>query len=86
MSAIPVGLTSNLYGEKIRPKSARRVASPSNIHTLIIFNNNKKVYLFFKHVFLLLYLKVPESTYVYLVLTYLSRCSSNMIQIKNENC
>jgi len=31
MSAIPVGLTSNLYGEKIRLNSAKRVASPSHV-------------------------------------------------------
>ena len=35
MSAIPVGLTSNLYGEKIRPNSAKRVASPSYIYLYI---------------------------------------------------
>ena len=32
MSAIPVGLTSNLYGEKISSNSATCVASPSNIN------------------------------------------------------
>ena len=36
MSAIPVGLTSNLYGEKIRPNSAKRVASPSHTCTPVI--------------------------------------------------
>ena len=41
MSAIPVGLTSNLYGEKIRLNSATCVASPSC--TSIIYLNFLKL-------------------------------------------